>query len=334
MNNISDFWGAIFDEAQIRTSKSYDRVVDDPNVMPGTKWFPGAKLNFAENLLRFRDDREALVAWREDKTVKRITYRELYDEVSRLVKALKKLGITQGDRVAGYLPNGIHAVVAMLATTSLGAIWSSGSPDFGVQGATDRFGQIEPKVLFCTDSYLYNGKTFGRLDHAAEIAKNIGSIKHIVVVPFVDERPDLGQLPEAVHYNDLIADEVAGDIEFVQTPADHPVYILYSSGTTGVPKCIVHGAIGVLLQHYKELALHTGVTRDSSIFYFTTCGWMMWNWLVSSLMLGARTVLFDGSPFYPGPEILWEMARKRKAHRLRHERQVPVRTGRFRPETP
>ncbi len=312
ISHIPDFWRTIFCEAEIRRSAPFESVVENLDTMPGTKWFPGARLNFAENLLRFRDDREALVAWREDKSVQRITYRELYDEVSRLTKALKKLGVSKGDRVAGYLPNGVHAVVAMLASTSLGAIWSSGSPDFGVQGATDRFGQIEPKVLFCADGYLYNGKTFDRLGHAEEISKNIGSIKHIIVVPFVEKRADLSRLPEAVHYDDLIADEAPGDIDFVQTPADHPVYILYSSGTTGVPKCIVHGAIGVLLQHYKELHLHTDVNRDTSIFYFTTCGWMMWNWLVSSLMLGARTVLFDGSPFYPGPEILWEMAEKEK----------------------
>ncbi|RJO67261.1 MAG: acetoacetate--CoA ligase [Myxococcales bacterium] len=312
VSSIDRFWAAIWDFGEIRFSKPYEKVVEDLSVMPGTKWFPGARLNFAENLLRYRDDREALIFRGETSRRYVMTYAELYSTVARLAAALKKMGVRKGDRVAGYVANIPETVAAMLAVTSLGAVWSSCSPDFGWTAARDRFGQIRPKVLFGVDGYFYNGKTFKRLDQLQALVREIDSIEKVVVVPFTDPNPDLSSVPKAVSYKTLLEEETAQEIEFVQTEADHPVYVLYSSGTTAVPKCITHGAVGTLLQHFKELALHTDVSRETSICYFTTCGWMMWNWMASSLMLGARIVLFDGSPFAPGPEVLWKIAEQEK----------------------
>lgn len=313
VDKIDRFWALLWEFGGIKSSRNYEQVVVDSSIMPGTKWFPGARLNFAENLLRFRDDREALIFRGEDGTSRyAYTYAELYSKVAKLAAALKKMGVEKGDRVAGYVANTPETVVAMLAATSLGAIWTSCSPDFGWKGALDRFGQTQPKVLFAADGYFYNGKSFGRLDRIKALAEEIDSIEQLVIIPFVSENPEIETLPNATLFTDIQADETAEEIDFVQTEADHPVYILYSSGTTNVPKCITHGAVGTLLQHYKELGLHINLDRDSSICYYTTCGWMMWNWLVSSLMLGARVVLFDGSPFHPGPEILWKMAEEEK----------------------
>ena len=311
VTEIESFWAALWDHAQIRASRPYEKVVEDL-VMPGTKWFTGARLNFAENLLRFRDEGEALVFCMESGRHSAMTYAELYSAVARLASALKKMGVREGDRVAGYAANTPETVVAMLATTSLGAVWTSCSPDFGEKGALDRFGQTLPKILFATDGYIYNGKVFDRRERIRALAEKIESIEKVIVMALVEEKPDISSVPNAVLFSDLLEGEDAGEIEFVQTPADHPVYILYSSGTTDVPKCITHGAVGTLLQHYKELALHTNVDRETSIFYFTTCGWMMWNWLVSGLMLGARVVLYDGSPFHPGPDVLWKLAEKER----------------------
>jgi acetoacetyl-CoA synthetase len=217
------------------------------------------------------------------------------------------MGIQPGDRVAGFLPNMMETVVAMLATTSIGAIWSSCSPDFGIKGVLDRFGQIEPRVLFTADGYRYNGKQFDSLERISEILKELPSIERVVVVPYADPQPDPSRVRHGVLFGDFLAAE-AEEIQFEQVPANHPLYIMYSSGTTGVPKCIVHGVVGTLLQHIKELALHTDVKREDTIFYFTTCGWMMWNWLVSSLALGARVLLYDGNPLYPDAAALWQMA--------------------------
>jgi acetoacetyl-CoA synthetase len=241
-----------------------------------------------------------------------ITYAELYDQVARLSKSLKEMGIKTGDRVAGFMPNMIETVVAMLATTSMGAIWSSCSPDFGVQGALDRFGQIEPRLLFTANGYFYNGKSHTSLGKVIDIIAQIPSVEKIVVVPYTEEKPDISSLPKAVHYEDFISSQEGLEIQFEQLPFDHPLYIMYSSGTTGVPKCIVHGAGGTLLQHLKELILHTDLKRDDVIFYFTTCGWMMWNWLVSSLAVGATLLLYDGNPFYPDPGILFKVAQEVK----------------------
>jgi acetoacetyl-CoA synthetase len=305
------FWATLWDYAEVIHSRSYHLVVDEINKMPGARWFEGARLNFTENLLRYRDDCIALSFKGETRPTLSITYSELYQQVARLAKSLRDMGIQPGDRIAGFMPNMIETVVAMLATTSIGAIWSSCSPDFGIKGVLDRFGQIEPRVLFTADGYFYNGKEFDSLDRISEIIKDLPSIEKIVVVPYKDMEPDIAAMANTVLFEDFLAQE-AKDLTFEQLPANHPLYILYSSGTTGVPKCIVHGAVGTLLQHIKELKLHSDVKREDAIFYFTTCGWMMWNWLVSSLALGARVFLYDGSPFYPDPGAMWQMTQDEK----------------------
>ena len=312
INQIPDFWAAIWEFGGVKASRGYDRVVDDLTRMPGAKWFEGAKLNFAENLLRFRDDRTALIFKGETKESKKITYAQLYSTVAALAKSLKTLGVKSGDRVVGFMPNMSETIMAMLAATSLGAVWSSCSPDFGIKGVLDRFGQIEPKVLFTADGYSYNGKSFDSLGRIADIVKQLPSIQQVVVVPYTQEKPDISPIPRAVYFQDFLAPESDLAIDFVQVPADHPLYIMYSSGTTGLPKCMVQGVAGILVHHLKELMLHTDLKREDTIFYFTTCGWMMWNWLTSSLACGATLVLFDGSPFYPDPGALWKLAQDEK----------------------
>jgi acetoacetyl-CoA synthetase len=302
-----DFWAALWEYGEVIHSQPYDEVVDDLNKMPGARWFEGAELNFAENLLRYRDEHIALSFKGEGRPTVSITYAELYDRVARLARALRDMGIKRGDRVAGFMPNMTETVVAMLATASLGGIWSSCSPDFGIKGVLDRFGQIEPRVLFTADGYNYNGKQFDSLERISEILKELPSIERVIVVPYTDPSPDPGRVRNGVLFDDFLAGD-GGELHFEQVPANQPLYIMYSSGTTGVPKCLVHGVVGTLLQHIKELALHTDVKREDTIFYFTTCGWMMWNWLVSSLALGARVHLYDGNPFYPDAGAMWQMA--------------------------
>jgi len=308
VDNIADFWAEMWDYADLIVHQPYQQVVVDPDKMPGAKWFVGAELNFAENLLRFRDDHPAIVFKPEQGPLRSMTYAELYDQAARLAAALKDMGVEKGDRVVGFMPNIPETVVAMLAATSLGAVWSSCSPDFGFQGVMDRFGQVQPKVLFAADGYYYNGKTFSSLDRISRVKAEIKSIQKVVVVPFTQERPDLAGISDAVIFGELMGSGPTPEMEFVPVPFDHPLYILYSSGTTGVPKCMVHGVGGTLIAHVKELALHTDLKREDRIFYFTTCGWMMWNWLVSSLSQGATIMLYDGSPFHPGPQVLWEYA--------------------------
>ena len=280
----------------------------DPEL--GPRWFGGARLNFAENLLWYRDEREALVFWNERGRGRTLTYRELADQVGMVAAALERQGIGPGDRVAGFLPNLPEAVIAMLATASLGAIWTSCSPDFGANGVLDRFGQIRPRILFCADGYLYAGKTIDSLARVRDVLQRLPEIERVIVVPYLGDRPDLSGIAGGVHWSDwLRTDAAAGPSR--RFPFDHPLYIMYSSGTTGLPKCMVHGAGGTLLQHLKELVLHTDLTRDDRIFYFTTCGWMMWNWLVSGLAAGATVVLFDGAPLSP-PSVLWDMAARER----------------------
>ena len=299
------FWRAVWEFAEVRGSCG-SRFSENWPSMPGTRFFPDAKLNFAENLLRFNDDRPAIEFAGEDGTRRTITYRQLNAEVARIADGLHKAGVKRGDRVVGYLPNLPETVVAMLACASLGATWSSCSPDFGVQGVLDRFGQIQPKVLFAASAYSYNGKTHDCLARIVELLPSLPSVERLVIVPYVDLKPELDRLPGAELWTSFGCID-AERPEFEPLPFNHPLYILYSSGTTGVPKCIVHGAGGTLLQHLKELLLHTDLHRSDRFFYFTTCGWMMWNWLVSGLAVGSTLVLYDGSPFYPDGSVLWDL---------------------------
>lgn len=312
VENIPEFWAMMWEVLEINASKPYDRVVDDFDKMPGAKWFPGAELNFAENLLRYRDDKVALIFKAEGQPVTRMTYKELHDETARIAKSLKEAGIKVGDRVVGFMPNMPQTTIAMLAAVSLGATWSSCSPDFGIKGVLDRFGQIKPKVLFTANGYFFKGKKLDSLEKVSNILKDLPSIEKVVVVSYTEENPDISSVPNAVHFKDFRSDDSNPEIDFAQLPFDHPLYIMYSSGTTGLPKCMVQSAGGILLHQKKELVLHTDLTRDDTIFYFTTCGWMMWNWLTCSLSVGASVVLFDGNPFHPDPAMLWELAQNEK----------------------
>jgi acetoacetyl-CoA synthetase len=286
-----------------------DRVAP-PDAVLGPHWFRGARLNFAENLLRYRDDPDALVLWTEQGPQRRMSFAELADAVARFAAFLRDTGVGAGDRVAGFVPNIPEAVVAMLATTALGAIWSSCSPDFGAAGVLDRFGQIEPKVLVTADGYRYGGSNIDSLARVRDFASRLPSIARIVVVPHVGvgdvPLADAG-LPQAISWQDALERGAGRDLQFERLPFDHPLYVMYSSGTTGLPKCMVHGAGGTLLQHLKELVLHTDLTRDDRILYYTTCGWMMWNWLVSSLAVGATVVLYDGAPILRGRPVMWDI---------------------------
>lgn len=301
---VAEFTGVIAQGLDESESVGLARMAPpDPDL--GPRWFVGSSLNIAENLLRFRDDRTAIVSWNELGRQKEYTFRELAGEVARVAQALRAYGVTAGDRVAGFMPNLPETIIAMLAATSLGAVWSSCSPDFGVQGVLDRFGQIEPRVLFCSDGYRYAGKAIDTLARAREVVDRVPSIERLVVVPYMDAAVNVSDIPGAVRWDELPS--AAEPLGFERLPFDHPVYIMYSSGTTGLPKCMVHGAGGTLLQHYKELVLHTDLTRADRIFYFTTCGWMMWNWMLSSLGVGATLVLYDGAPLQPRPSILWDL---------------------------
>jgi acetoacetyl-CoA synthetase len=307
IENGPEFWSLLWDFCEVRGTKGERRLVDGDR-MPGAKWFPDARLNFTENLLRRRDDADALVFWGEDKVRRRLSWQALHALVSRIAQALAAAGVKKGDRVAGYLPNLPESLAATLATASLGAIWSSSSPDFGVQGVLDRFGQIEPKVLFCTDRYYYGGKEFDSLDKVREILARLPSVERCIVLPYAADRPAVNRVPKAQLLAYFIAPHLAGDIDFEPVEFNHPLYILYSSGTTGVPKCIVHGTGGTLLQHLKEHRLHSDVKNGDRLFYFTTLGWMMWNWLVSGLASGATLLLYDGSPFVSRARILFDLA--------------------------
>ncbi len=302
--NIEPFWEAMWDFVDIIHSQPYNEVFLTGEEMLDCHWFVGARLNFAENLLRYRDRQTAVIFMDEAGHRERLSYADLYAEVSRLAQALRQSGVQAGDRVAAYLPNLPQAVIAMLASSSIGAVWSSCSPDFGFKGVIDRFGQIEPTILFCSDGYYYNGKRHDILSRVAKVKEEISSIQQVIVIPYLKEKPDLSNIPAAVLYGDFMAEAREGELEFTQLPFDHPLYIMYSSGTTGAPKCMVHGAGGTLIQHLKELVLHTDLQRRDTIFYYTSCGWMMWNWLVSSLAVGATLFLYDGSPFYPDARAL------------------------------
>jgi len=302
------FWSALWDFCGVISETKGGRILVDGHRMPGAQWFPDARLSYAENMLRRRDDAPAMIFRGENKVRRTLSFADVYDTVSRLAQALLAEGVKPGDRVAAIVSNMPEAIIGLLAANSIGAIWSSCSPDFGVQGVLDRFGQIEPVVLLSVDGYWYGGKRLEVLPRLAEIVKALPSVRRVVVVPYLDESPDVSGVDRAVTFPTFVGPFSAGDIPFARLPFSHPLYILYSSGTTGVPKCIVHGQGGSLLQHMKEHQLQTDLKRDDRLFYFTTCGWMMWNWLASGLATGATLLLYDGSPFYPGANTLWDFA--------------------------
>ena len=302
------FWQSLIDFAGV-TAETWGAVIlENADQMPGAVWFPDAKLNYAENLLRNRDDRDAMVFWGEDQIKTRVSRKELYDAVSRLAQAMRAAGLAEGDRVGGYMPNMPETIIAMLAAVSIGAVWSSCSPDFGVQGVLDRFGQIEPKMVIVCDGYFYNGKAHDILSKVKSVLAQLPSVEVTVVVPYSCALPSITNVPHGIMWADFIADFVVKEINFAQLPFNHPLYIMYSSGTTGAPKCIIHGAGGTLLKHLSEHLLHSDEKPGDRVFYFSTCGWMMWNWLVSGLACQVTLLLYDGSPFYPDGNVLFDFA--------------------------
>ncbi len=307
IENIPEFWASFWDFADIKYSKSYDSIVDDLTKMPGTKWFEGAMLNFAENLLRYRDDHIAFIFKGETQKSAKMSYAELYDTVARLAKSLRQIGVSPGDRVAAYMPNMMETAIAMLAATSIGATWSSCATDIGSGAAIDRLGQIEPKVLFTVDGYFYKATAFNSLGNAAEIAKGIPSIEKVIVSSYTVEKPDISNIPNSLYFNDFLSKESGLEIQFEQLPFDHPLFIMFSSGTTGKPKCLVQGAGGILINQLKELILHTDLKRDDIHFFITTCSWMMWNWMLTSLATGNTLILYDGNPSYPDLDAMWKL---------------------------
>ena len=290
------FWSELWDYCDVVCSRGCDTVLEHGEQLPGARWFVGSRLNYAQNLLRFRDERPALVALSEDGGRRVLTYAALYLEVERLAAALRAHGVQAGDRVAAILPNIPEAIIAMLASASIGAVWSCCSPDFGASGIMDRFGQIGPRLLFAADGYVYQGKAIDIRERLADIADRIPAIERVIVVPVLAQDADLGAIRASVPYDAFCRMAAPAPLAFAQLPFDQPLFILYSSGTTGAPKCILHGAGGTLLQHLKEHQLHTDIRREDVLFYFTTCGWMMWNWLASGLASGCTLVLYDGSP--------------------------------------
>ncbi len=312
INNIPDFWASVWDFTEIKASKSYETVVDDLSKFPGAKWFIGARLNFAENLLRHRDNHTAFIFKGETQKSAKMSYAELYDSVARLAKSLREIGVVPGDRVAAYMPNIMETAIAMLAATSIGAVWASCATDIGPGAVLDRFGQIEPKVLFTANGYFYKGKAFHSLPNVAEVVRRMPQLQKVIVASYTEEKPDISYIPNSVYYDDFLSQERGLEIQFEQLPFDHPIYIMFSSGTTGKPKCMVQGAGGVLINHLKELIIHTDLKREDVHFFITTCSWMMWHWMLSSLATGNTIILYDGNPNYPDLGAMWKLIQNEK----------------------
>ena len=304
-NNISEFWSACWDFCDVIGEKGDLAIIEGAH-MREARFFPQASLNYAKNCLKRRDSGDAVIFWGEDKVKRRLSWAELYDAVSRVQQYLIAQGVGKGDRVAGFVSNMPEALIAMLATSSIGAIWSSASPDFGTQGVLDRFGQIEPKILFAVEGYYYNGKTIDCMPKIREFLPQLPTVQECVIIPYTNDTPELADKMSL--WPDIHSTYTPQDIEFTRLPFDHPLFIMFSSGTTGIPKCIVHGQGGVLLTHLKEHILQCDTRRDDRVFYYTTCGWMMWNWQMTAIACGATLLLYDGSPFYPNANILWDYA--------------------------
>jgi acetoacetyl-CoA synthetase len=308
----TDFWSTVWEYTEIISSKKFDSVVDDLGKFPGAKWFPGAKLNFAENLLRFRDERIALISRSEGRDRSSLTYSGLYGSVARVASGLRETGVRPGDRVGGYLPNIEEAVIAMLAATSIGAVWACCGPELGSGAVLDRLGQVKPKVLFAVDGYIYKGKKFDISSNVKDVADGVPSLKKIVTVPRLGTESGVGQLANYVRFDEFGSAKETGEIRFEQLPSDHPVYIMFTSGTTGKPKCMVQGAAGVLVNQLKETQLHADVKKTDRITYISSPSWMMWNWLVSCLAAGATLVLYDGNPLHPDWGTMWRLVQEEK----------------------
>ncbi|KAM5238505.1 acetoacetyl-CoA synthetase isoform 2-T2 [Ctenodactylus gundi] len=315
VESYSDFWAEFWKFSGLVCSRMYDEVVDaSKGIADVPEWFRGSRLNYAENLLRHTEnDRVALYVAREGREdIEKVTFEELRQQVALFAAAMRKMGVKKGDRVVGYLPNSMHAVEAMLAAASIGAIWSSTSPDFGVNGVLDRFSQIQPKLIFSVEAVVYNGKEHSHMDKLHRVVKGLPDLKKVVVIPYINprEKIDISKIPNSVFLEDFLArgsGEQTPQLEFEQLPFSHPLFIMFSSGTTGAPKCMVHSAGGTLIQHLKEHLLHGNMAPSDILLYYSTVGWMMWNWMVSALATGASVVLYDGSPLVPTPNVLWDL---------------------------
>jgi len=312
IEDIPNFWAAVWDFCEVKAQKKYEIVVDDLNKFPGAKWFVGAKLNYAENMLRRRDDQPAFIFIGEDKKRAQISYAELYQQVASLANSLRQLGIKAGDRVAAYIPNLIEGIIAMLAASSIGAIWASCGSELGPDAVIDRLAQIEPKVLFTSDGYFFKGKEFDAIPAVLKVIKNIPSLEKVIVIPYLKEKLDISSIPKSVYYSEFISNQKGLEIQFEQLPSDHPHIILFSSGATGKPKCIVHGLAGTLIVHLKTHFLHFDLTNKDTVLFIATPTWMVWNVQVSALATGCTLVLYDGNPFYPDHGTIWKIIQNEK----------------------